>query len=334
MFFGLWTRTRNENPEMKKVVQDELVREMTAMRALGVSNRAIAARLGVSRSTVREHLEPTAPPAARERKASSPPAAGWYEQGPASGELGLVTWAAVCIGLRRQAGVTRRQLWLEAGGLRATGMTYSEFCRGFRKWQGAGHPVTRLVDRAGEVGYVALLPGGVRTVGRDGQIAARDPLFLAMLGASGLVFAAPCRSQGLPEWLLLHRRAFSYFEGVPRFVVPGFGEPSGPGINRPPGTIAPEYLALAREYATTISPLMAFRTAAQVAAAASVAVIARWEFAPPGDTSDSFTNLEQAVSEKVQELNRETIPGLARSREDLFLQIERPSLGPLPAGFQ
>ena len=45
-------------------------------------------------------------------------------------------------------------------------------------------------------------------------------LFVAVLGASGLLYAEATRSQGINCWIEAHNNAVEYFKGVPEITVP------------------------------------------------------------------------------------------------------------------
>ena len=79
-------------------------------------------------------------------------------------------------------------------------------------------------------------------------------IFVATLGASSYTYAEATWTQALPDWIGSHSRAFAYFGGVPRQVVPD-NLKSGvvkaclydPEINR-------TYAAMAAHYDTAIVP--------------------------------------------------------------------------------
>ena len=88
-------------------------------------------------------------------------------------------------------------------------------------------------------------------------------IFVATLGASSYTYAEATWTQALPDWIGSHSRAFAYFGGVPRQVVPD-NLKSGvvkaclydPEINR-------TYAGMAAHYDTAIVPDAAAQTTRQ-----------------------------------------------------------------------
>ena len=79
-------------------------------------------------------------------------------------------------------------------------------------------------------------------------------VFVAVLGASNYTFAEATWTQTLPDWIGSHSRAFVFFGGVPKVVVPDnlksgvtkacFYEPD----------INPTYLDMANHYGSAVIP--------------------------------------------------------------------------------
>src|SRR5699024_10975729 len=129
-------------------------------------------------------------------------------------------WAEVHQQLKRK-GVTKQLLWEEYTARYPNRCySYSQYCARYRRWRGKQKRSMRQTHKAGEkcfVDYVGpTLPIIHPNTGevRDAQI------FVAVLGASNYTYAEATWTQGLPDWLSSHVRAFEYFGGVPALVVP------------------------------------------------------------------------------------------------------------------
>ena len=211
-----------ERIEMRRV--REILR---LVRDAGVPVRAVARQLGVAPSTVRETL--------RRFEASGvdwplPPELtdGALEvrlYGVAGTKQGHrrraePDWAAINRELKRKH-VTLQILWDEYIELHPDGYRYSRFCELYRSWE-ARLPVTMrqthlggdrmFVDYAGDTVPVVVnrLTGEIREA----------HIFVAVMGASSLSFAWASWTESLPDWVDAHVRAFAYFGGSARLLIP------------------------------------------------------------------------------------------------------------------
>ena len=117
-------------------------------------------------------------------------------------------------------GMTRRQVWLEYREVHPNGYNYSWFCEQLREQRGPLEPRLRQIHTAGEVVFVDY--AGMTMPITDAQTGEIHPaqVFVALPGASQLIFAEFTASQQKHDWQSSHVRAFEYFGGVPETVVP------------------------------------------------------------------------------------------------------------------
>ena len=85
-------------------------------------------------------------------------------------------------------------------------------------------------------------------------------------------------------------------------------------------------------YGTVILPTRTYRPRDKAAVEAGVQVVERWVLAPLRNRQFfSLAELNKAISQKVAELNDRAFRGEPTSRRELFEELERPALKPLPA---
>jgi transposase len=204
------------------------VREILRLiRDAGVPIREVSRRLGMAPSTVRETV--------RRFEASGlewplPAALGdavlenrlYGAAGSKQGHRRRAEpdWAVVNRELKRKH-VTLQILWDEYIEAHPDGYRYSRFCDLYRGWE-ARLPVTMrqthlggdrmFVDYAGDKVPVVMdrLTGEIR----DAHI------FVAVMAASSLSFACATWTETMPDWVDAHVRAFGYFGGSARLLVP------------------------------------------------------------------------------------------------------------------
>jgi len=150
--------------------------------------------------------------------------------------------------------VTLRLLWLEFRGDNPEAWGYSQFCFHYQEWLGRQEVVMRLSYKAGERMFVDFAGDTASyTDPETGQIQIAQ-IFVAVLGASGMLYTEATRSQDLGSWLMAHAHAFEAYGGVSELTVPD-NLKSGvtkacnydPELNR-------SYLELARHYDTVVVP--------------------------------------------------------------------------------
>jgi transposase len=80
--------------------------------------------------------------------------------------------------------------------------------------------VMRQTHRAGETLFVDYAGQTVPVIDRTTGEVRQAQVFVAVLGASNYTYAEASWSQGLPDWIQAHVRAFAFLGGVPECLVP------------------------------------------------------------------------------------------------------------------
>jgi transposase len=121
----------------------------------------------------------------------------------------------------RRKGVTLQLLWEEYAGANSDEhYSYSHFCALYREWRQRLSPTMRQTHTPGDKMFVDYCGPTVPVIDpltvevRDAQI------FVATLGASNYTYAEATFTQQLHDFVGSHVRAFQFFGGVVRLVVP------------------------------------------------------------------------------------------------------------------
>ena len=233
----------------------------------------------------------------------------------------------------RRKGVTLQLLWIEYRETYPEGYGYSRFCELYNRWARKLHPSMRQVHRAGEKVFVDF-SGNKPTVvdPLTGEVIEVE-LFVGALGASGYIYAEVTPSQELPHWIAAHTRMLEAFGGSPAIYVPdnlksGVTTPCRyePEVNR-------TYAEFAQHYGAVVIPARTYRAKDKAKVEGSVLLAQRWIMAPMRNrTFFSLAELNQAVAERARALNERVMRKLGTSRRQLFEQLDRPALKPLPSG--
>ena len=312
------------------------IRDVLRLHAGGLSKRQIAVSLNIGRTAARDYIDRAVRaglswplPAGLtdedlERLLFPPPAAVAPERRVPP------NWPALHRELKKP-GVTLSLLWEEYRSTHPEGYSYSRVCDLYRAWKGRLNPTMRQAHVAGEKMFVDYAGATVEVIdGLTGEI--RDAqIFVATLGASSYTYAEATWTQSLPDWIGSHGRAFFYFGGVPAQVVPDNLKSAvvkaclyDPEINR-------SYADMASHFGTVIVPARPRKPRDKAKVEVGVQVVERWVLARLRNRRFfSLAELNQAIRELLDDLNRRITRHLGASRRQLFEELDRPALKPLP----
>jgi transposase len=233
----------------------------------------------------------------------------------------------------RKAGVTLHLLWEEyrqAHGDDVYG--YSRFCEIYRRWERKLKPSMRQVHRAGEKTFVDFSGKRPHIVDpKTGEVITVE-LFVAVLGASGYTYAEATFTQRLQDWMAAHIRMQEHFGGSSELWVPdqlrsAVTRPCRyePGVNR-------SYQELAAHYGAVVLPARPATPRDKAKVESTVQVVQRWILARlRNQTFFTLTDLNAAIHVLLEELNDRRLKKLGKSRRELWEELDRPALKPLPA---
>ncbi len=313
------------------------VRDVLRLKhACGMSERVIAEAFGLGRTTVGDYLR-----RARVAGLDWPLPAGLsdveLERRLFPGEASRAPhrpppdWPLVHAELKRP-GVTLRLLWEEYRSAHPDGYSLSRFCELYQAWRGRVAPVMRQSHRAGEKMFVDFAGQTVEVIEPANGEVRTTQIFVAVLGASNFTYAEATWTQTLPDWIGAQVRALGYFGGAPQIIVPDNLKAGvtkacifEPRLNR-------TYAEMAAHYGTAIVPARPRKPRDKAKVEVAVQVVERWILAKLRHRRFfTLAELNHAIAGLVDELNRKPSRHLGASRRQLFEQIDRPALKPLPA---
>jgi len=240
-------------------------------------------------------------------------------------------WVFIHRELRRK-GVTLTLLWHEYRAAQPDGFGYSWFCEHYAAWAGKLDVVMRQEHRAGEKLFVDYAGQTAEVVDRRTGEIRQAQVFVAVLGASNYTYAEATWTQRLPDWIGSHVRAFAFFGGVPELVVPDNLRSGVAKAHRYEPDLNPTYQDLASHYGTAVLPARVRRPRDKAKAEAGVQLVERWVLAALRNrTFFSLQELNAEIARLLERLNARAFKKLPGSRRELFEQLDRPALRPLPA---
>ncbi len=312
------------------------IRDVLRLQASGLSKRQIAASLSLGPTSVGEYirrarhadlgwpLPKTLSDAALERRLFPPPRNVPSDQRPQP------DWSSIH-GELRKPGVTLSLLWEEYRAAWPDGYGYSRFCDLHRAWNTKLTATMRQVHLAGDKMFVDYAGSTLEVIdGTTGEIREAQ-VFVAVLGASSYTYAEATWTQKLPDWIASHSRAFAFFGGVPAQVISDNLKAGvtkacfyDPQVNR-------TYAEMAAHYGTAVIPARPRKPRDKAKVEVGVQVVQRWILARLRNRRFfSLAEANAAIRDLLEQLNRRTTRHLGTSRRQLFEDLERPALSPLP----
>lgn len=233
---------------------------------------------------------------------------------------------------RRRPGVTLDLLHHEYLGQHPNGLQYTAFCERYTKWLARRGLTMRQLHVAGDKMFVDY--SGKRPTVMDPQTG--EPraveLFVAVLGASNYTYAEATESQRGPDWIASHVRALRFFGGVPRAIVCDQLKSGVTHACRYEPAVQRTYEELASHYGTTVLPARPHKPRDKAKVEGAVLIVQRWILARiRNEVFTSLAALNERIAELLVELNARRMRRYGKSRRELFEEIERPQLGPMPA---
>jgi transposase len=162
--------------------------------------------------------------------------------------------------------------------------------------------------------------------------AAAASLFVAVLGASTYTFARVAMGQGLANWIDCHVRAFEFFQGTAKLVVPDNPRTGVDRACRYEPDINRTYHEMSQHYGTAIMPARPYKPRDKAKVENAVLVAERWILAALRHHKFfALAELQDAITPLLERLNNRPFRKREGTRASLYASEDRPALQALPA---
>ena len=232
---------------------------------------------------------------------------------------------------RKYTKVTLQLLWEEYLANNPDGYRYSQFRLHFRRYKQKLNPSMRQTHLSGEklfVDYSGLtMPIHNQ---RTGEVE-KAQIFVAVLGASGYTFVHATPTQRSEDFIYSHVQCYCFFGGVARVVVPDNLKSAIISNNKNGIVINESYADLNRHYGVAVEPARPYKPKDKSKAEQGVQAIQRYILARfRHHKFFSVDELNQALAPLLDRYNDKVIKHLQKSRSELFEELDKPYLNPLP----
>jgi transposase len=234
--------------------------------------------------------------------------------------------------LQKNRHVTLQLLWEEYRETQPGGYRYSRFCELYRRWSRNQDVVLRQDHKAGEKMFVDW--AGPTVAIHDNKTGEMAPasLFVAVLGASTYTFARAALGQHLANWIGCHVRAFDFFRGVPKLIVPDNPRTGVDRACRYEPDLNRTYHEMSAHYGTAVMPARPYKPRDKAKVENAVLLAERWILAALRHQKFfSLAELNESIETLLERLNNRPFRKREGTRASLFAALDLAALQPLPA---
>ncbi len=233
----------------------------------------------------------------------------------------------------KRPGVTLEVLHLEYLEKEPTGYRYSRFCEYYNEWLAKQRLSMRQQHRAGEKLFIDYSGRRASVVDAVSGEVREAEVYVAVLGASSYVYAEATWTQQLADFVGSTVRALEYIGGVPGALVIDNLKAGVTKADRYEGDVNRTYEEMAQHYSTVVLPTRPYKPKDKAKVEVSVQVVQRWILARLRNrVFNSLGALNVAIAELLESVNSRVTRHLKRSREQLFIEFDKPALKALPSG--
>jgi len=235
-------------------------------------------------------------------------------------------------GKGHRKGTTRQLLWEEYRAAHSEGYGYTQFCEYYKRFESALEPALRQPYKAGEKLFVDWAGETIPVVDPTTGTVRQVYLFVTALGASNYTYTEAFENTRLPFWIEAHIHAWEFYGGVTAITVPDNPKTAVTTPCRYEPALHRTYEELAAYYGTVVIPARSWEArdkakveeAVQNAERRILAVLRHQTFF-------SLAELNAAIRKALDDLNQRPFQKMPGCRAELFAELDKPALRPLPA---
>src|SRR5699024_8121259 len=209
---------------------------------------------------------------------------------------------------------------------------YSQYCHLFGRYAAAHDLVATLHHEPGRAMFVDWAGDTIELVDAvTGQIA-KAYLFVAVLPYSGYVYCRAFTNMRMDAWISAHVGAFEFIEGVPQLIVPDNAAIATHRKTKGDSArvVAERYRQMADHYGTAIVPARVKKPRDKAAVESAVHTVNKRGIGYLAeDVWTSLSDMNEAIAERVHEINHDIRRADDTTRFDRFASDEAPLLAAL-----
>lgn len=211
------------------------------------------------------------------------------------------------------------------------GYGYTWFCNNYKAYAKKINPSMRLVHKAGEKIFIDFSGKTMPIVNPENGVITPVQIFVAALPASGYPFVKAIPSQKKRDFIEVHCDMFEFFGGVSELLVPDNLKSAVTRADNYDPDINMDYAAMARYYGCAVMPARGYKPKDKAKVEQAVKLVQRWILARLRNyTFYSIAELNKEIQRLLPLYLDKEIRYLGKSRRELFEELDKPALMPLP----
>ena len=208
---------------------------------------------------------------------------------------------------------------------------YSAFCQKHREWAAANKVAMHIERKPAQEMQVDYVGDTMEVLDIDTGEVLKVYVFVACLPYSGRLYAEGSFDMKEESWVEAHVHAFSFYGGTVPIIVPDNLRQGVVKNTVEELVVNEQYRRMAEHYGCAIVPARPRRPRDKGAVEMGVRVIEQRAMAPLRNrVFTSLAQLNEALMDKVREINARPFQKRDGSREEIFIRQEKPLLAPLP----
>jgi transposase len=232
----------------------------------------------------------------------------------------------------KKRGITRQILWEKYIAMHPDGYKVSQFKYHYQQWLRRSKPVMHIEHIAGDKMYIDFAGEKLHIVNKETGEVTDAEVFISVLGASQLTYIEAVLSQSKEDFISCCEHALIYYGGVPLAIVPDNLKSAVTKSSLYEPTLNQAFENFALHYSTTILPARSYKPkdkslvegAVRIAYQRIYSVLDKKVF-------HTLEELNEAIRRIVEQHNNTKFSNRPYTRRDMFEEVERPALHPLPA---
>jgi transposase len=231
----------------------------------------------------------------------------------------------------KKRGVTRHILWERYYAEHPDGYKSTQFKYHYQQWLKRSKPVMHIDHIAGDKMYIDYAGEKLHIVNKDTGEISNVEVFISVLGASQLTYVEGILSQRNEDLISGCERCLFYYGGVPLAIVPDNLRSAVTKSDRYEPTLNQAFENFASHYSTTILPARVYKPKDKALVEGAVRIAYQRIYSVlDNKVFHTIVELNEAIREIVEIHNNTKLTGRPYSRRELFEEIERHTLQPLP----
>jgi transposase len=232
----------------------------------------------------------------------------------------------------RKRGVTKLRLWSEYKENYPDGFSRSQFYEQYNRWLKHSKPSMHIEHKVGDKMYVDYAGGKLSYIDSETGEVIQAEVFVSILGASQLTYVEATASQKQEDFIQCCENALHYYGGVPQAIVPDNLKSAVVKSSKYEPTLNETYEHFAHHYSTAVLPARAYKPKDKSLVEGAVKIAYQRIYAELRDKEFySLAELNKAIWEALEKHNNLLLTGRPYSRRQLFEEIEKKVLQPLPS---